>query len=160
MKSLPMLGRSWVVIAVLTGSVATADDNRAHVNYMLHCQGCHLPDAVGIGDEVPRMKDFLGYFLHDDRGREFVVQVPGVATAQLPDDEIAELLNWLLLRYSGDQLPENYVPYTAAEVGALRRTPVSDPAVLRRELLRVIADAKPSLRSALQEYRQPGEQGD
>lgn len=106
------------------------------------------------------MKDFLGYFLHDERGRAFVVQVPGVATAQLPDDEIAELLNWLLVRYSEEQLPKNYVPYTAAEVGALRRTPVSDPAVLRRELLRGIADAKPGLRGALEEYRRTEEQGD
>ena len=147
-------------VALLLCTVAGADDNRAHVNYMLHCQGCHLADANGVGDDVPRMKDFLGYFLHDARGREFVVQVPGVATAQLADEEIAELLNWLLVRYSEQQLPENYVPYTAAEVGALRRTPVSDPAERRRELLRGIAAANPDLRGGLDAYRASGEQGD
>ncbi len=156
----PTIRRALPVVALLLGTAVAADDNRAHVNYMLHCQGCHLPDANGVGDDVPRMKDFLGYFLHDARGREFVVQVPGVATAQLPDDEIAELLNWLLLRYSEQQLPENYVPYTAAEVGALRRSPVSDPAVKRRELLRGIAETNPELRGALEEYRAAGEQGD
>ncbi len=137
---------------LLTALPAVADDQRAHVNYMLHCQGCHLHDASGSGDEVPRMKDFLGYFLHSDEGREFVVRVPGVSTSQLPDDQLAELLNWLLANYSADQLPRNFVPYTEAEVNALRQNPELQPRERREALLGALADEKPALADALQAY--------
>ena len=49
---------------------------RARVDYMLNCQGCHLPDGDGAGD-VPRMKNFVGNFLKVPGGRAFLVQVPG-----------------------------------------------------------------------------------
>lgn len=137
---------------LLTASSAVADDQRAHVNYMLHCQGCHRHDASGSGDEVPRMKDFLGYFLHSKEGREFVVRVPGVSTSQLPDDQLAELLNWLLANYSADQLPGSFVPYTEAEVSVLRQNPELQPRERRETLLGELADEKPALADALQAY--------
>lgn len=133
-----------------------ADNDRAHVNYMLHCQGCHLPDASGTGEDVPRMNGFLGYFLHGEEGRAFIVQVPGVSTAQLPDDEIAELLNWLLERYSPGELPADFVPYTAAEVRTLRQTPEDDPGRRRKAVLRDIAEANPALSGPLGAYRSQG----
>ena len=97
-----------LLLTVALYPVANADDHRAHVNYMIHCQGCHLPDAAGFAGKVPRMKNFVGYFLHSREGREFVIRVPGVATASLPDDELAELMNWLLLTHSAEQLPDAF----------------------------------------------------
>ena len=141
-----------VVALLQVASTAAADDQRAHVNYMLHCQGCHRHDASGSGDEVPRMKDFLGYFLHSDEGREFVVRVPGVSTSQLPDDQLAELLNWLLRTYSADQLPGDFAPYTETEVGTLRQNPELQPRERRVALLGQLADEKPSLADALRDY--------
>ena len=58
------------LLLVLSGA-ALADDRRAQVNYMLHCQGCHLPEAEGFEGKVPPMKDYVGYFLHSQDGREF-----------------------------------------------------------------------------------------
>ena len=142
---------TFAVLLTVT-SMVLADDQRAHVNYMLHCQGCHRHDASGSGDEVPRMKDFLGYFLHSNEGREFVVRVPGVSTSQLPDDQLAELLNWLLRNYSADQLPGDFAPYTETEVGALRQNPELNPRERREALLGQLADEKPSLAGALQAY--------
>ena len=62
---------------------------RARVDYMLNCQGCHLPDGDSAGD-VPRMKDFVGNFLKVPGGREFLVQVPGSANAALDDARLAD----------------------------------------------------------------------
>ena len=137
-------------LALLLGALslsplAVADDHRAQVNYMIHCQGCHLPDASGFSGRVPRMKDFAGYFLHSREGRDFLIRVPGVSTAALPDDEIAELINWILTTYSTAQLPQDFTPFTEAEVARLRASPEGDPEATRRIILNQIAAKSPSL---------------
>jgi hypothetical protein len=130
--------------------VANADDQRASVNYMIHCQGCHLPEAVGFAGHVPRMKDFVGYFLHSQEGREFIVRVPGAANSLLPDDQLTELLNWLLITYSTEQLPEPFVPFSVAEVAVLRPDLEADPEKTRMRILQQIARDLPTLAAELE----------
>ena len=149
-----MIDRAAILIVALTlSSVAAADDARARENYMLHCQGCHLPAAEGVPGRVPRMQSFLGYFLQLDAGREFVIRVPGVATAQLTDVEVAELMNWLISVYSADEAPPDFRPFTAAEVAALRRQPEPDPLRRRDEILDALARARPALAAVLADNR-------
>ncbi len=140
-----------IAVAFLIGSAsyAGADDQRARVNYMIHCQGCHLPEAAGYPGKVPRMKDFVGYFLHSREGREFIVRVPGVSTSSLPDDELTELMNWLLVTYSAGQLPKNFVPFTVDEVAALRPELEGDPETTRKGILERIAVGMPALAAEL-----------
>jgi mono/diheme cytochrome c family protein len=137
------------LLVTLLGGSAIADDQRAHVNYMLHCQGCHLPAAEGVAGRVPPMNNFVGYFLHSTEGREFLIRVPGVAQSALNDDEVAELMNWLMNTFSGEQLPETYAPFTAAEVAELRSEPIADPDTARQALLADIARHLPPLAAAL-----------
>ena len=145
-----MLARNFAMALVIgLMPVANADDHRASVNYMIHCQGCHLPDAVGFAGRVPRMKDFVGYFLHSQEGREFVIRVPGVAASSLPDDDLTEMMNWLLLTYSARQLPEPFVPFSVAEVAALRPDLEANPEKTRMRILNLIAQQLPSLASDL-----------
>ena len=122
---IPLLG-----IASLSSAenLAGVDDPiRASSNYKLNCRGCHGPIGEGnISADVPRMQGFIGNFLKVDGGREFLVQVPGSATTPLPDDALAELLNWLLLTMGGTSMPEDFSPYDAREVAALRKTPETD----------------------------------
>lgn len=139
-----------IALAIGLLPVAYADDQRASVNYTLHCQGCHLHDARGFSDQVPRMRDFVGYFLHSQEGREFVIRVPGVATSSLPDDQLTELMNWLLLTYSSGQLPEPFVPFSVAEVAALRPDLEEKPESARSIILERIAADVPALARELQ----------
>lgn len=139
-----------LLVATISLPTALADDARARVNYMLHCQGCHLPEAVGVPGTVPRMSGFLGYFLHSNEGREYVVRVPGVATSPVPDDQLAELMNWILVTYSADQLPSEYRIYTEAEIARLRQNPDRDPEKTRHEVLVQIAADIPTLAKDLQ----------
>ena len=123
--------------AALGGDLGVNAD-RARVNYMLNCQGCHLPDGDGVGD-IPRMKGFVGNFLRVPGGREFVVRVPGSANAALDDAFLAELLNWMLVEISAGELPEDFQPYTAEEVGRYRAQPLSDVNAVRTALVQKIA---------------------
>jgi hypothetical protein len=128
-----------VCVGLVSAPGARADHERAHINYMLHCQGCHLADAMGFEGRVPRMNGFVGKFLETPAGRAFIIQVPGVATSALPDDQLTELMNWMLVYFSAEQIPDDFDPYTLAEVAALRRHPVADPVGRRAEVLAAIA---------------------
>ncbi len=141
-----------IAVAALFGFTADvgADEQRARVNYMIHCQGCHLPEAVGYPGKVPRMRDFVGYFLHSQEGREFIIRVPGVSTSALRNDQVTELMNWLLLTYSAPQLPRNFVPFTVDEVATLRPDPEPDPEATRKRILERIAAKVPALAQELE----------
>ena len=39
------------------------DPPRARIDYMLQCQGCHLPDGRGIAGAVPSLQGIPGAFL-------------------------------------------------------------------------------------------------
>jgi len=120
-----------------------ASANRARVNYMLNCQGCHGPDAIGsVAANVPRMKDFVGSFLRVPGGREFLVQVPGSANASISDAELAELLNWMIPTVSAEQMPQEFIPYTTEEISALRYAPEEDVLGTRKLLVKAIEASK------------------
>ena len=105
------------------------------VDYALNCQGCHLDDGSATPGSVPRLAGTVGRFLAVPGGREFLVQVPGVAPSALDDAALAGVLNWMLERFGPPHLPEKYAPYTAAEVGALRQKPLTNVDRVRAELI-------------------------
>ena len=117
------------------------DRQRAQFNYQIFCRGCHLPDASGIEGKVPRIKGYIGNFLKVDGGREFLVRVPGAANAAIDDEQLAELMNWIIVKFGGESVPENYRPFTAAEVGTLRRRPLNDVITVRAGLVKEIDKA-------------------
>lgn len=149
-----VISRLLALSLLLASAQALADDQRARVNYMLHCQGCHLPQAEGFAGRVPPMKDFVGYFLHSAEGRDFLIRVPGVAHSALDDIEITELMNWLLQSFSADQLPATFTPFTVAEVAGLRQNPELAPDAARIEILDEIAADLPTLADALAHEKQ------
>jgi mono/diheme cytochrome c family protein len=132
----------WLALLIAGAAHADADApvdaQRARLNYMLNCQGCHLPDGSGVEDAVPQMNGFVGNFLHIPGGREFLVRVPGSANAALDDASLAELLNWILVTMSPAELPPSWMPYTAAEVGKLRSAPLREVEEVRARLVQSI----------------------
>lgn len=129
------------IVAMLAGA-ATApapgvqNAARARMNWMLHCQGCHQADAKGsAAARTPAMAGEVSRFLGVPGGRDYLARVPGVANAGLPDDQLAELLNWTLTTFDGAHIPAEFNPYTAAEVAAGRKAPLVAEAARMRELL-------------------------
>ena len=110
-------------------------EKRAHMNWMLQCQGCHQPDATGSANGAPNMAGEVARFLGVEGGREYLMRVPGVANAGLSNDQLAELLNWVLATYDATHLPNDFVPYTAEEIGVARKNVLISGAPVMRESL-------------------------
>jgi hypothetical protein len=97
---------------------------RTRIDYILKCQGCHQPGGGGNTTDTPPLAGEVARFLSVKGGREFLVRVPGVASVDLSDERLAELLNWTLYRFDAGHLPADFRPYTAAEIARLRRSPL------------------------------------
>jgi hypothetical protein len=111
---------------------------RAHHNYQMFCQGCHTPDGTGARS-IPRMKDHIGYFLQTPKGRAYLVRVPGSAMSALDSEQLAELLNWIILEFSGPSSDGDFQYYTRQEVAELRRSPLVEVDNYRNQILMEIA---------------------
>ena len=120
--------------ALAAAGAGAADSGRVHFNYQMFCQGCHTPDGTGAR-QVPRMKDHIGVFTTTAEGREYLVRVPGSATSALSDADLADVLNWIVVEFSGASFNEAFEPYTAEEVGGLRQHPLNEVVLHRQKLL-------------------------
>lgn len=111
------------------------------LEYIISCEGCHKADGSGQPGFVPEFRNHISSYLNVPGGREYLVSVPGVAQSTLSDREVADVMNWMLEAYDPEGLPEGFEPYTSSEVGALRKSPLSDAASQRsRVLARMVAD--------------------
>ncbi len=100
------------------------DDRANRLNWMLQCQGCHRQDGAATDAAVPALAGQVASFLYSEDGRAFLVRVPGVALAPLDDRALASLLNWMLLEFDAKRVPEDFEPYRASEIHALRAHPL------------------------------------
>ena len=127
-----------VVYAAAAAAGAEADDAEtyrlAHLDYMLHCQGCHMADGSGVEGTIPPLPGEVGKFISSPEWRDYLIQVPGASQALIDDEALARLMTWIVRRFD----PENakdLKPYEAAEVGRLRRQPVTNPTEVRRRII-------------------------
>lgn len=109
-------------------------ERRSEFNYKMFCRGCHSPEGDGR-NSVPVMKNFVGHFLRSQEGRDYLVQVPGSANAALDDEQLAQVLNWIIINIGGDSTPKNFKPYSTEEVGELRKSPLYEVVEYRKHLV-------------------------
>lgn len=113
------------------------------VNYQLQCLGCHLTNGEGSPrHDIPMMKGFVGNFLKVEGGREFLMRVPGASLSALSNQQLAELLNWMLQEdgIAGGSAPKDFKPYTGKEVAAYRNVMIKDLPGYRSSLIEQIRD--------------------
>ncbi len=127
--------------AMLLAAVACARPGLANAAesveylYRLKCSGCH--GMAGAGSSIGRIPPFtgiIGHFAESHDGRLYLVRVPGVANAGLPDAETADILNYVMLHWGGDGSPRPPPEFTTEEVATLRAIHLDDIAALRRKL--------------------------
>ncbi|RDK07892.1 c-type cytochrome [Cupriavidus lacunae] len=130
-----LAGLAACVAGCLAASGAHAEGRlqRGQASYMLHCSGCHLPDASGKpAAGIPDMRLTIPQLLRTPAGRAFLVQVPGTSGSALTDAQIAELMNWMLPALTGQR---DVAPYTTQEVTRYRNDRLDDVAAHRAAIL-------------------------
>jgi len=120
---------------LLTGAMQSAQAESPVNNYMLHCMGCHLSAGEGFPPAVPDARGEIGMMLRIEGGREYLVQVPGAAHAPLTNQELAEVVNYMLLTFSKETLPEDFEPLTGEEVARYRKDALIEVEEERAQLL-------------------------
>ena len=135
-----MLNPAPICLALMFAAGLARADEAIRYNYMLHCQGCHLADGTGHEPAVPSLVNRLGRMLAVPDGRAFMVQVPGTSQAPLSDQEVADLLNWLLENFNRDSLAEGFVPYTSDEIASLRVQSSGNIAERREQIIAAMAE--------------------
>ena len=129
--TLALTARADGKMAAASGHVTSPE-----INYMLHCQGCHGHDGVGLpAAGVPDFNNLIGSFSRTQAGRTYIFHVPGVITAGLPDLELAYLINYIMRRWGGSSLQADFHPFTAKEVSLLRKVPIDDVVKYRKNVV-------------------------
>lgn len=106
-----------------------------HVDYLVHCQGCHRADGSGAPGAVPALSNSVGKFLEVPRGREYLVRVPGSSMSPLSDADLAAVLNWMIRQFGPAEIAARFKPFTAEEVAGVRSPPLDEVQAMRRELV-------------------------
>jgi mono/diheme cytochrome c family protein len=132
--------RVLAAMAVMCAGVAAqaGDAELARQNYLLHCMGCHGEEGAGLEGRVPSLRGTLARISGAPQGRDYVLRVPGVTQSTLSAAEIAAVLNWILLEYSGAEAASSVRPFTAAEVTSARSQTLVEVAPARARILRDI----------------------
>ena len=97
------------------------------INYLLYCSGCHLTTGEGNHPNVPTLHGELGRMLSVPAMRGYLVRIPGAAQAPVDDEELTEVINWILEQWNSDTLPEDFEKLTLEEVTAARQQILADP---------------------------------
>ncbi len=131
--------RSTLLVCIsllLSAQVSSAEMNetRAKYNYQMFCQGCHTQDGMG-GRAVPQLKGFIGHFPKSQKGREYLIRVPGSANSVLNDLQLAEVLNWMIINFGENSVAANWRPYDVDEVSELRKNPLMEVLQYRKDLV-------------------------
>lgn len=112
----------------------------ARSDYIEHCGGCHGLAGTSAPAKVPVLRDRVGYFMCTPEGRDYLVRLPNVAHAPLTDQqEMADLLNYVVFGLGGDSAPQGATPFAAEEVGKLRQNPLSDASLVQKRARLVAA---------------------
>ena len=127
--------RVFLLAALVVGAAFEVRAGDPHLDYMLHCQGCHLPDGSGSPGAVPTLRNSIGRFLEVPAGREFLVRVPGSALSALDDAALASVLNWMIREFGPEQASRKLKPFDAGEIARYRAEPLIDVEETRRELM-------------------------
>lgn len=102
-------------------------------NYLLYCSGCHRVNGEGKPPNVPTLISELGRMVSVPEMRSYLLRIPGALQAPLSDEDLADVVNWMLREFNSDTLPENFQELTTMEVTAARKNALLDPIKYRTE---------------------------
>ena len=104
---------------------ALSDPDQARTDYVEHCAGCHGVQGKSAPAELPELRDRVGWFMCTPETRAYLLQLPNVAHSRILDNqELADMMNFVVFGLGGSSAPAGARPFTADEVGKERKLPL------------------------------------
>ena len=132
-----------LALCILPAAAAAADLpdlTTAQSDYVEHCSGCHGMQGNSAPADIPVLRGRIGYFMCTPEGREYLIRLPNVAYSALDDNqELADMMNFVVFGLGGPSTPRDAKPFTAAEVGRLRKQALATQSLIEARA-RVVAD--------------------
>jgi hypothetical protein len=112
--------------------------NQAQSDYVEHCGGCHGIGGDAAPADLPTLKGRVGWFLCTPEGRSYLIRLPNVSRSRISDnDQLADLLNFMVFGLGGGSAPAGARPFTAAEVARERGSPFTSVSLIETRRLLV-----------------------
>jgi cytochrome c553 len=116
--------------SVLPGEITSLSPVQS--TYLERCGGCHGVQGQSAPSEVPTLRGQVGYFLCTPQARAYLVRLPSIATSPLSDQELADLMNFVVFDLGrAADTGSAFERFTQAEVRVLRTAPLKDIALSR-----------------------------
>ena len=131
-----------LLFLLLMGSLQSSANERSETTGEVlyqRCAACHLKTAKGVPGMFPPLNQRLGPLMASQQGRDYLAMVVqaglmgsidvegvtyrGIMPAQgmaMDDDEVAQLLNYVLQTFNANSLGGNLQGYTKAEIAAIK----------------------------------------
>ena len=115
-------------------------------DYVEHCSGCHGMQGNSAPADIPVLRDRVGYFMCTREGRDYLIRLPNVAYSAIGDNQqLADMMNFVVFGLGGNSAPKGTKPFTAAEVAKLRTK-----ALATQSLIAIRADVVSKLNTGCQ----------
>lgn len=110
-----------LLAATVQGHAALPQLTTPESDYVEYCSGCHGMQGNSAPAEIPVLRDRVGYFMCTKDGRDYLIRLPNVAYSAITDNqELADMMNFVVFGLGGNSAPKGARPFTAAEVKRLR----------------------------------------
>jgi mono/diheme cytochrome c family protein len=112
----------------------------AQSHYLEGCGGCHGIQGISSKQDIPQLRGLVGRYLCTAAGRAYLVRLPNVAFADMDDELLAAVMNFVAFRLGDGSAPADAVAYSPREVADLRRRPLKNERLAQLRAT-VLADA-------------------
>jgi len=103
-----------------------ADPALARSDYIEHCGGCHGVDGRSAPAQLPELHGRVGYLMCTPESRAYLIRLPNIAHSRITDNQqLADLVNFVIFGLGGISAPPGTKPFTAAEVAHERQFALS-----------------------------------
>lgn len=121
--------------AVLLLSALASQAEEPKIAYWLHCAGCHGLEGRGTPPEIPTLINEPGVIASLPGGRDYLMRIPGVSQAGLDDEELAAVMNYVMVEFNRATLAVDFAEFSAEEMARSRTQALLDPLRRRAEIL-------------------------
>ncbi|WP_288115367.1 cytochrome C [Novosphingobium sp.] len=113
------------------GLAALSDPDLARSDYVEHCAGCHGVHGLSAPAKLPELRGRVGYLMCTDETRAYLLRLPNIAKSRITDNQqLADLLNFMVFALGGESVLAGTTPFTAAEVERERRFALTDASLV------------------------------